>query len=180
MLQMPEQLNTWIRTLAVAAGLVASAVFGSAALSKDPGAYGFTLQLVPSQNAVQPGEPVWKEGNTVFVLVMAVNNSDRTVHYSLTNPWSDWEMDVRDEAGKPVPETEEFRKLKQNRAGSLTYGRNILVTLKPHESGQDTIEVSYAYNLSSAGKYFIQVRREFPEIGKAPVESNRLEIKIVR
>jgi hypothetical protein len=98
------------------------------------------------------------------------------VHYGLTNPGFDWEMDVRDQAGNPVPETEEFRKMKQN--GSFTAVRNILVTLKPHETGQDTIEVSYFYNLRSPDKYSIQVRREFPEVGKGFVASNRLDMTV--
>jgi len=137
---------------------------------------GFALQLAPSQNAVQPGTPVWKAGAAVFVLVKTINNSQQTVHYGLTNPGFDWEMDVRDQAGNPVPETEEFRKMKQN--GSFTAVRNILVTLKPHETGQDTIEVSYFYNLRSPDKYSIQVRREFPEVGKGFVASNRLDMTV--
>jgi hypothetical protein len=139
---------------------------------------GFALQLAPSQNAVQPGVAVWKAGAPIFVLVTTINNSLRTVHYSLTNPGFDWEMDVRDESGNVVAETEEFRKMKQDRKNWLTAGRNVLVELKPHETGQDTIEVSYFYNLRSSGKYSVQVRREFPEVGKGFVQSNRLDINV--
>jgi hypothetical protein len=137
---------------------------------------GFALQLVPSQNAVQPGTAVWKTGAGVYVLVMTINNSKGAVHFSLTNPGFDWEMDVRNASGNPVPETEEFRKMKQN--GRFIEGRNILVTLKPHETYQDTIPVSYFYNLQHPGKYSIQVRREFPEVGKGFIESNRLDITV--
>jgi hypothetical protein len=142
-------------------------------------AHSLVLQLAPSQNASTPGVPVWKAGSPVFVLVMAVNNSDRTVHYALTSPWFDWGMDLRDKAGNPVPETEGFLRMKKERQSPLfAISRNILATVKPHETSQDAIEISYAYNLTKAGEYFLQVRREFPEVGKDPVESNRLELKI--
>jgi hypothetical protein len=98
------------------------------------------------------------------------------VHFSLTNPGLDREMDARDASGNPVPETEEFRKMKQN--GRFMEGRNILVTLKPHETYQDTIEVNYFYDLRSPGKYSIQVRREFSEVGKGFVKSNRLDMTV--
>jgi hypothetical protein len=142
-------------------------------------AHSLVLQLAPSQNAVTPGVPVWKAGSAVFVLVTAINNSDRTVHYALTSPWFDWGMSLRDNAGNPVPETEAFLKIKKARQNPLfVTSRNILVTLKPHETSQDAIEISYAYDLTKAGEYFLQVRREFPEVGKGPVESNCLELKI--
>ena len=89
-------------------------------------------------------------------------------------------MDVRDASWKPVPETEEFRKQKQNSEHSLAYGRNILVTLKPNETAQDTIEVSGFYDLSNPGQYSIQVRRVFADVGKEAVESNRIALTVVR
>jgi len=163
-------------TVMVAILIAVSSVCAYAAADKKIN--GFALQLAPSQNAVQPGTPVWKTDAAVFVLVRTINNSPRTVHYSLTNPGLDWEMDVRDESGNAVSETEEFRKMKQDRKTWWTAGRNMLVELKPHETGQDTIAVSYFYNLKSVGKYFIQVRREFPEAGRGFVESSRLEMTI--
>jgi hypothetical protein len=138
---------------------------------------GFALSLVPSQNAVQPGVAVWKAGTNVFVIVQMTNDSNKTVHYSLMNSGYDYEMDVRDASGKPVPETERLRKLKESVQGPIS-GRNILVTLKPHESGQDTVELSSFFDLSSPGRYSIQVRREFPDVGKGLIESNRLEITL--
>ena len=108
-----------------------------------------------------------------------VNNSNKTLHYSLTNLRFDYVMDVRDESGTPVPETEHLRQMKEGlRSGLPIMGRNIMGTLKPHERAQDTIEVSYFYNLSRPGEYSVQVQREFPEIGKEPLKSNRLELAI--
>ena len=51
-------------------------------------------------------------------------------------------------------------------------------TLKPHETPQDTIEVGCFYDLSRPGEYSLPGQREFPEIGKEPLPSNRLEFQI--
>jgi len=51
-------------------------------------------------------------------------------------------------------------------------------TWKPHETAQDTIEVSYFYDLRRPGEYSVQVQREFPEIGTEPLKSNRQEFAI--
>jgi hypothetical protein len=168
-----------VRLFTVVTGVLLAAGFVSVAGGHRK-VHGLTFQLVPSQNAIQPGEPVWKMGAGVCVLVMVINNSKRIVHYTLTNPGFDWEMDVRDASGKPVPETEEFRKQKQNRQQGLVYGRNMLVTLQPNETAQDTIWVSGFYDLSNPGQYSIQVRRVFADVGKEAVESNRIALTVVR
>lgn len=146
--------------------------------AEDRKTHGFALQLVPSQNAIQPGVPTWKVGAAAYVLVMMINNSNRTVHYSLTKPGFDWEMDVRDGAGNPVSETELLREMKQNAQKGLVSGRNILGILKPHETARDTVEVGSYYDLSRPGKYSIQVQRVFSDVGKEFVQSNRLEMTI--
>jgi len=172
----PRRRKTTVRLSTVMFAILVAVATICARAAGDKKINGFALQLVPSQNAIQRGTPVWKAGAAVFVIVTAVNNSKKTVHYNLTNPGFDWEMDVRDKSGSPVPETEEFRKMKQN--GSFTVVRNILVTLKQHETSQDTIQVNYFYDLRSPTKYSIQVRREFPEVGKGFVVSNRLDMTI--
>jgi hypothetical protein len=88
-------------------------------------------------------------------------------------------MDVWDESGTPVPQTEHRRQMKEGlRSGLPIMGKNIMGTLKPIERAQDTIGVSYFYDLSRAGEYSVQVPGEFPEIGKEPLQSNRLELAI--
>jgi hypothetical protein len=164
--------------------IVLIGVLGASSLTagsglQDQQTHGFRLQLVPTQNAQSPGEPQWKTGDVVRVLVMIINYSKRTVHFSLTNPWSDWETDLRDEAENAVPETEEFIELRERqKSNPVSDGRNILVALKPHEQSQDTVEISYRYKVKTPGKYFVQVLREFPEVSKEPVTSNRLEFTI--
>ncbi|HMD38338.1 MAG TPA: hypothetical protein VKH15_03590 [Candidatus Acidoferrum sp.] len=164
-----------MRTFMVVAAILMVMAWVSVNPAGDRKMRGFALQLVPSQNAIQPGVATWKVGAAAFVLVMMINNSNRTVHYSLTNPGFDWEMDVRDGAGNPVPESQALRKMKQDAQKVLISGRNILGTLKPHETAQDTVEVSCFYDLSRPGKYSIQVQRVFSDVGKEFVQSNRLE-----
>lgn len=146
-------------------------------------ARGFVLELVPSQNATSPGVARWKTGAPVFLLVITVNNTNRTVHYSLRNPAFDYEMEVRDASGTPVPETEWFHKLKQGtESGQIRLvesGRNILVTLNPGETGQDTVELSSYYDLRKAGEYSVTVKRKFPDVDTDAIESNRLDLSIV-
>lgn len=152
------------------------ALTGPARSRKDSG---FALQLGPSQDAIQPGEATWKAGAPVFVIVTMMNDSKRTVHCSLTHPGLDYGMDVRDASGNAVPPTEHFRQMKEAlKSGFRMTARNILVTLEPHQTQQDTIEVSFLYDLSRPGEYSIEVGREFHEVGKDPVRSNRLKLTI--
>jgi len=58
------------------------------------------------------------------------------------------------------------------------HGKKHHGALKLLERAQDTIEVSHFYDLSRPGEYSVQVQREFPEIGKEPLTSNRLELAI--
>jgi hypothetical protein len=115
----------------------------------------------------------------VLLIVTTVNHSNKDLHYSLTNPGFDYAIDVQDESGTPVPETEHRRPMKEGlRSGLRIMGRNIMGTLKPHETAQEMIEVSYFYDLRRPGEYSVQVQREFPKIGKELLKSNRLEFAI--
>src|SRR5437764_531701 len=60
------------------------------------------LQLAGSDNSIYPDTAVWKVGEPVRVIVTMINQTEREVHYTLTNPGMDWEMDVRDSAGKGI------------------------------------------------------------------------------
>jgi len=143
----------------------------------------FAISIAPSQNATQPGQPVWNVGAPVFVIVTMTNNSSRTLHLSLINPAFDYRMTVLDNAtGQPVSETEQYRKMREeSQKGVFQAARFEIVTLKPHESCQDTIEVSYLYDLSLPGEYSIQVERDKPtELGKGSGRSNVINAAITR
>lgn len=152
----------------VASVLFCFATMVASALAQDEAKVMFAISIAPSQNATEPGTPVWNAGAPVFVIVTMTNNSNRTLHLSLSNPAFDYRMTVQDDAtGQPVSETEQYRKMKESQKSHFHTTRFIVVTLKPHESCHDTIEVSYLYDLSLPGEYSIQVERDKPtELGK--------------
>jgi hypothetical protein len=140
---------------------------------------GLVLQLAGSHDSIFADSAVWKAGEPVRVIVAMINQSKRVVHYSLTNPGWDWQMDVRDSTGKPVGETDLFRKMKENRKnGFIIVSRNIIGTLRPNEKAQDVIEVQEFYDLSRPGEYSLQIQRSFPDVAKGPIKSNRLILTI--
>ncbi len=140
----------------------------------------FAISIAPSQDATQPGASVWNAGARVFVIVTMTNNSDRTLHLSIVDPAYDYRMTVQDDAtGLPVSETERYRKMKQSQKNRFQTTGLVVVTLKPHASCADTIEVSQLYDLSRPGKYSIQVERDKPmELGKGGVQSNVINATI--
>jgi hypothetical protein len=142
----------------------------------------FAISIAPSQNATQLGKPVWKVGAPVFVIVTMTNNSERTFHFSLTNPAFDYRVTVEDDTtGQPVSETEQYRKMKESQKSHFQTTRPIMVTLKPHDTCQDTIEVSYLYDLSHPGEYSIQVERDKPtELARGSVQSNVIRATITQ
>jgi hypothetical protein len=157
--------------------MVGSALAQSHAKSK------FAISIAPSQNAIQPGTPMWAVGAPVFVIVTMTNNSRRTLHLSLINPAFDYRTTVLDNStGRPVQETEQYRKMREeSQKGVFQAARFVIVTLKPHESCRDTIEVSYLYDLSHTGEYSVQVERDKPtDLGKGGVQSNVIKAAITQ
>jgi hypothetical protein len=143
----------------------------------------FAISIAPSQNATHLGKPVWNVGAPVLVIVTMKNNSSRTLHLSLINPAFDYRMTVLDHAtGRPVSETEQYRKMREeSQKGVFQAARLEIVSLKPHESCRDIIDVSYLYDLSHPGEYSIQVERDKPtELGKGGVQSNVINATITQ
>jgi hypothetical protein len=151
-------------------------------LAQDEAKLMFAISIAPSQNATQPGKPVWNVGASVFVIVTMTNNSNRTLHLSLIDPAFDNRMTVQDDTtGQPVSETEQYRKIKEAQKSHFQGARLVVVILKPHESCHDTIDVSYLYDLSHSGEYSIQVERDKPtELGSGGVQSNVIRAKITQ
>ena len=166
----------------VASILVCFATIVASALAQDEAKSMFAVSIAPSQDAARPGLPVWNVGARVFVIVTMTNNSDRTLHLSISDPVYDYRMTVQDDAtGLPVSETERYRKMKESQQSHLQTTGFIVVTLKPHASCADTIELSQLYDLSRPGEYSIQVERDKPmELGKGGVQSNVINATITR
>ena len=140
----------------------------------------FVLQIAPSQNATQPGTATWKTGAPVFFILTMTNNSPYVLHFLLTNPAFNYRARVLDSKGKPVSETENFRKLREGARSELFSTRFITKVLKPNESFTDTIEVSYLYELAKPGAYTVQIERDIPrELGSGVVKSNIVKMTVV-
>jgi hypothetical protein len=167
-----------LRLVAIFAALLTIAGVSSSLWGEPQSA--LVLQIAPSQNAIQPGSATWKTGAPVFFILTMKNNSQHVLHFALTNPAFNYRAKVLDSHGKPVPETENFRKFREALESGLSSTRNILVVLKPHETCQDTIEVSYLYDVVKPGEYTIQIERDMPpELGLGVVKSNVVKITVV-
>jgi hypothetical protein len=80
---------------------------------------------------------------------------------------------VRDSEGNLVPATEQGRKVNEAHAG--WQGRSLAYSLHPGETDRRECEVSELYDMSRAGKYFIQVQ----QVDGRPAQSNTLELTVV-
>lgn len=116
----------------------------------------------------------------MFFIIRMKNNSEHVLHFALTNPAYNYRATVLDSEGKPVPATDNLRKLREQiRSPVIVTTRNVLVELKPHETQQDGIEISYLYDLSKPGKYTVRLERDLPpEIGSGIVKSNTVRITL--
>lgn len=141
---------------------------------------GVQILLLPSQDGSLPGVAEWKVGNPVHVLVRVINNTKKAVHFGETNPGWEYEMDVRDGRGYPVPETDALKRIKENlKSGPGIIFRNSRVTVQPHQTvADDSIEVTYYYKLDHPGRYTIQISRLIGDFSKKPVRSNRLTLNL--
>lgn len=140
----------------------------------------FLIEIAP-QNAIKPGTAEWKAGAPVSVILTMKNTSQRVLHFALTDPAFDYRMTVLDSKhDERVPVTENFQKMEKELKQGHARTRNVLITLKPQETCQDTIEVSYFYDLERPGQYTVQVERDMPpELGKGIVESNTIRVTVI-
>ena len=138
----------------------------------------FVLQISPTQNATQPGVTTWKSGTPGDIVLTMRNNSKHVLHFSLTNSAFNSRVKMLNSQGKPAPETDNFQKLRERFKSGFFSTRTFLVVLKPHQTYQETIELSYLYSLT-AGEYTVQIERDMPsELGRGVVKSNIVKLTI--
>jgi hypothetical protein len=140
-----------------------------------------SLAITPSQKATQPGVALWKAGDPVFMILTMKKDSKPVLHFALphAHPAFNCRTEVCDAQDILVPETEHLRKLRKSLKSGFLTTRNVLVTLKPQETCQDPIEVSYLYDVSRPGHYSVQVERDLPlERGQGVVKSNTITATI--
>ncbi len=130
---------------------------------------------------------VVKSGAPVLVDVLKTNISDQEIKYSTPKDsreeWENYTIEVKDEQGKSVPETEILRESKspvRDEPGHLSprHIRDInLWTLKPHETFHDLITVSVPYDMTWPGKYTIRLSQT-DHARKVVVRSNSITVTV--
>jgi len=127
-----------------------------------------------SITAVEQTIPI---GSEAKVRTTLTNITSHPVTFSDTNPDCDYLADMRDDKGDFVLVTDYKRQLKCY--GGLSDARNILVTLKPHESRNDEILLTRLFVLNHAGRYSVFVKRKLPKVlDGGTVKSNTITITV--
>jgi len=88
---------------------IAVAIVVCAALASSEVQSKFTIEIAPSQNAIQPGIAVFKKGAPVFFIITMKNDSGRVLHFFLNVPARNYRTSVLDSQGRSAPETEYYR-----------------------------------------------------------------------
>jgi len=105
------------------------------------------------------------------------NNSKSEIDFS--GAWSDlrrvnpnWEFNVRDSAGEPVPRRHD--KYEELAGGSYRAG-----SVGPGKSQVEEVDLARLYDFSKPGKYVVQVSRKIPkELGGGTIESNKITLTL--
>jgi hypothetical protein len=144
----------------------------------------FSISLASSDDAIMTSSGIHRAGSPIFLLVKLANNSNKTISISSFDSDS-YAMDVRDEHGNPVPETNEVRRMREERsapANSLRgrkTSKGLIGEMKPHTATSETLEVNKYYDMSCPGKYTIRLTRQLPEeLGSGVVESNAITVTV--
>jgi hypothetical protein len=130
----------------------------------------FSLTIAPGGTG-EKSDASWQAGAPFALLLMMENSSQKALHVLLSDPASDRVTAIhRDE---PVRVTANLPAVKRPTTALLT-------TLKPNQSCGDLIEIRFWAENPAAGKYGVQVERDFPaELGKGLAESNTLTVTVI-
>lgn len=135
-------------------------------------------QQRPLSIAISTPQSALKVGSEVRIEVTLTNTSNRRVLIQERNPATDYQIDVRDERGTAVPETDFGRKLKEPPVIPMN-SRNFGMYLRPNESTKENIALSDLYDLSHPGQYTIQVSRAVSNKPKdGVVKSNTITVTV--
>jgi hypothetical protein len=130
---------------------------------------------VPLSMTITAARPEVKSGAEVLVNVTLTNDSNRVVTLEFRSPLCDYSVEVRDSAGNLVPDTQLAKSLDCASAS----GRDIIVSLHPHEFFKDGIPVNAVRDISQAGEYSVQVMWKTPkEFDSGLVRSNTVKITV--
>lgn len=145
---------------------------------------GFLLFALPAESAEAPFainiaalRNIVTSGSKVKVKITLTNTSKHDITLVDTNRACDYFVEVRDGQGNLVPDTKRKQELRCGEG--LVAGRNIMITLEPHESTEDEIAVSELSDITQPQKYSVQIQRQVPkQLGTGVIKSNRITITV--
>jgi hypothetical protein len=113
-----------------------------------------SLTMVAVRDTVKPGSPV-------VVRVMTKNISNKPVNRShFRDAIYNFVIFVKDTAGNPAPETEEFQRInKLRKQGEVSASIVLGHPLKPGETAEESIDIAEYYDLTRPGQYTIQAQQ---------------------
>lgn len=136
----------------------------------------FLMEIAP-RNPKELGISGWKAGTPISLILTMRNNSQRKLQFTLTGPVSDYRMTVLDSRRNRVSVTEKFFNMEEDLKLGRGPTRKVAVTLRPHQTYQDSIEITDLYDLGRPGQYTVQLERDLPpELGKGIVRSNTISL----
>jgi len=121
----------------------------------------------------------WKTDAAFPLLLTMKNSSEKVLHVVLADPTSDYRV-VAMHKTERVRVTENLPEMSDYPKGATGPTRNILKTLRPDETCQDAIEISFWAERERTGEYSVQLERDLPpELGKGLVESNTITVTVI-
>lgn len=127
----------------------------------------------PLSVVVSPASQTVKSGTDVKLKTAIRNTSSHELIFFDRNPICDYPIKISDGDGNQPPESEVKQQSRCDRKTQLDGARNILIRLKPGDSRDEEISVSYYYDVRRTGTYTVQVFRHLPaEISTEDIPSN--------
>jgi hypothetical protein len=139
------------------------------------------LKANPSHDGVIADSGVEKLGETIYLVVNVENQSGRTFSSNVADCDEYYTFDILDEQGRPVPEKERLRNLRESlKPGGRRWRHGLISEIEPGVSWKEQLFLSEYYDMSRPGKYTIQLQRKLPEeLGKGTVKSNIITITVL-
>jgi hypothetical protein len=127
----------------------------------------------PLSVVVSPASQTVKSGADVRLKATITNTSSYELIFFDRNPICDYPIKIHDANGNQPPETAAKQQSHCDSKPWLDEARNILIRLKPGDSVDEEITVSFYYEVRRTGTYTVQVSRHLPaEISKEDISSN--------
>lgn len=140
-----------------------------------------TLKINPSHDGVIADGGVQKFSAPIYLVAELENRSSSVLSSSQWDYEEYYTFEVLDEQGRPVPEKERMRNLRDSlKPGGRRSGHGLISEIKPGERWKEQLIFSEYYDTSRPGTYTVQLERKLPEeLGKGTVKSNSITITVL-